>query len=359
MATNTVLSTTSETPPYTHVEMVVWSGTGNSRYVAEQVAAAAQLRGLTAHIATPSNLCEAPTGPNQLLGLLGPTHGFTAPWPVLKAALTLPHVRGRDVFVLVTRGAAQIQGKIVPGFEGTAAYLPAALLALRGARVRGAGGIDMPLNWTVVVSALDVQTTATIVERGEAQTAAFAERLLDGQPVFWGYVQLLIGLLILPLSLGYMLLGRLMLAKAFYADERCTACGICVANCPQHAIRLKRRFKRPYWTYQCHNCMRCMSACPTEAIQGGQAWLLFYTWLLTVPVASAGSAILLPRLGLTASWLRSALTLLMGYGWIVFSVWLAYALLWLGLSVPGLKQLLAGATFTRRYRRYHGPQRQT
>jgi len=46
----------------------------------------------------------------RLLGLLGPTHGFTAPWPLLRAAFTEPNVRGADAFVLVTRGAMRVGG---------------------------------------------------------------------------------------------------------------------------------------------------------------------------------------------------------------------------------------------------------
>ena len=47
--------------------------------------------------------------------------------------------------------------------------------------------------------------------------------------------------------------------------------------------------------------------------------------------------------------------LLVGYGWIVGVVWVAYGLLWLGLGVPGLRRVLARATLTRWYRRYRGP----
>lgn len=337
------------------VDLVAWSGTGNTRHVAERFAEVARSRGLTARVLTPESAGGRQHGRRRLLGLLGPTHGFTATWPVLQAAMTLPDVRGTDAFVLVTRGGTRIAGKTFAGFEGTAAYLPAALLALRGARVRGVGAIDMPLNWTVIVPSFDLPSVSTIVARGDAQTDRFSGRILDGKSVFGGLGQLILGVLILPLSLGYMLIARLLLAKMFFADERCTSCGTCEKNCPQQAVYLIGTARRPYWTYSCQNCMRCMSNCPTNAIQGGQAWLLFYAWLAALPVGASVAPVVLDALNISGGVIGSVAQLVTGYIWIVIAVWLAYGLLWLGLLVPGVRVVLSRITLTRRYLRYRGP----
>ena len=338
------------------VDLVAWSGTGNTRHVAERIAEAARARGAVALVLTAVSAGEEHPATRRLLGLLGPTHGFTAPWPLLKTALTLPDVRGTDAFVLVTRGGTRVGGKFLPGFEGTAAYLPAALLALRGARIRGVGAVDMPLNWTVILPSAGPEGVAAIVERGDARTDEFSGRLLGGGTMFHGLGPLALGILILPLSLGYMLVGRLLLAKMFFADERCTSCGTCERSCPQGAVRLRGGARRPYWTYDCQNCMRCMSKCPTEAVQGGQAWLLLYVFLTTVPVGALATKALLRAFGMTGRIARGVVGLLTGYAWIASAVWCAYALLWLGLRVPGLRFMLSRATLTRAYRRYRGPE---
>lgn len=349
------LTETAVTGPYEMVELVVWSGTGNTRRVARRIAEAARSRGAVARVVTRASAVTTHPPGRRLLGLLGPTHGFTAPWPLVKAALTVPRVRGTEAFVLVTRGAMRVGGRTVSGFEGTAAYLPAAVLALRGARVRGVGAIDMPQNWTVVIPAPDARGVESIVERGDAQTDAFSEHLLSGNRFLGGRAQLILGALMLPLSLGYMLVGRLMLAKTFFADERCTSCGTCERGCPHGAIRLMGRGRRPYWAYQCQTCMRCMSNCPTDAIQGGQGWLLFHMWLMGLPIAPMVAAAILDTLAISTGWASSAIRLISGYLWIVASVWLAYVALWLGLLVPGLRFVLSRATLTRIYRRYRGP----
>ncbi len=346
---------TDATSTYSDLDMVVWSGTGNTLHVAERLAEHARSTGVATRITTTPDTVEPQPVRRRLLGLLAPTHGFTAPWPLLKAALKQPGVRGTDVFVLVTRGGTKVGGRLMSGFEGTAAYLPAAILALRGARIRGVGAIDMPLNWTVILPSFDQEGVAKIVARGDAEVDEFSGPLLKGERVIGGLIQVLLGILILPLSLGYMLIARLMLGKTFFADTRCISCGTCEKNCPQGAVRLRGTARRPYWTYRCQNCMRCMSNCPTDAIQGGQAWLVLYIWLAGLPLGAVAASALLDAIGVTGAFTTGFAGLLADYSWIVISVWLAYAALWLGLLVPGLREVLSRATLTRGYRRYRGP----
>ncbi len=346
----------SKKQSYDAIDMIVWSGTGNTRRIAERIAEAARSKGAVARVLTSVNAADESSASRRLVGLLAPTHGFTAPWPLIKAALTVPDVRGTDVFILVTRGGTKIAGRLMAGFEGTAVYLPAAILALRGAHVRGGGAVDMPLNWTVIVPSFNAEDVEKIVARGDAQADEFSSRLLDGDTVYRGLWQLALGIVILPLSIGYMLIARLLLGKTFFADERCTSCGTCAKNCPHSAIQLRGKVQRPYWTFNCQNCMRCMSNCPTDAIEGGQGWLLFYVWLLSLPFAALATSAFLDQVGISSAPASGVIGLLFSYAWIVISVWFAYGILWLGLFVPGLRFVLTRATFTRFYRRYRGPE---
>ncbi|MDY0341905.1 MAG: 4Fe-4S binding protein, partial [Coriobacteriia bacterium] len=126
-------------------------------------------------------------------------------------------------------------------------------------------------------------------------------------------------------------------------------------NCPQGAVRLRGVARRPYWSYRCQNCMRCMSNCPTDAIQGGQSWLLFYMWLVSLPAGAWAAPVLLDAMGITGGVISGIVQLVISYIWIVAAVWGAYGLLWLGLFVPGVRIVLSRTTLTRHFRRYRGP----
>jgi NAD-dependent dihydropyrimidine dehydrogenase PreA subunit len=48
-------------------------------------------------------------------------------------------------------------------------------------------------------------------------------------------------------------------------DERCTACGACVATCPENALR--RAARRPAIVEaRCTDCLACIEVCPVGAV---------------------------------------------------------------------------------------------
>ena len=57
--------------------------------------------------------------------------------------------------------------------------------------------------------------------------------------------------------------------RSFFADEKCTSCGICVKVCPVHNIVLTEG--RPEWLHHCEQCLACLHWCPEEAIQYGKS----------------------------------------------------------------------------------------
>lgn len=53
---------------------------------------------------------------------------------------------------------------------------------------------------------------------------------------------------------------------AVLIDTRCTACGLCIATCPEHA--LARAPKRPLsYDDRCTACLACVEVCPVDAIE--------------------------------------------------------------------------------------------
>jgi ferredoxin len=54
----------------------------------------------------------------------------------------------------------------------------------------------------------------------------------------------------------------------FFADEKCTGCGICEKICPAQNISLVDG--KPTWQHRCEQCFACLQWCPEEAIQYGK-----------------------------------------------------------------------------------------
>ncbi len=204
------------------------TGTGNSFRAATWMAEVARRQGTDAKVIPYERACveeEVEAGPDHLLGIVMPTHAFTSPWPILRFALGLPRGQGTHAFVAPTRGSVRIGRVCIPGSECTAAYLIALILWLRGYSVRGVRGIDMPLNWMSLFPGLHPRHVEVIRSRAQGQVSKFMEPILSGSRCFpWGsFGHLLFGLLLLPISVMYLLLGRFFLSKLFFANFRCEA----------------------------------------------------------------------------------------------------------------------------------------
>ena len=352
--------TKNRTMRYQEATLYFFTGTGNSYRVAAWMADAARSAGATVTVHPIGTACpgeEIGEGETALLGLVMPTHGFTAPWPMLRFALRLPRRRGTHAVVVATRAGSKIGPVFTPGIEGTATYLIALILALKGYSIRGATGIDMPSNWIAVHPGLCPDTVAGIVARARDRVAGFTDAVLSGRRRFTGWFPLLVGLSFFLASLGYLLVGRFFLAKLFFASDRCTGCGLCAEHCPNNAIEMRGsgNRRRPYWTFRCANCMRCMAYCPTQAVE--------VSYLLAVGVYLLASVI--PTMALLA-WLVARVPALAFLSrtprWVPESV---YAIVALGLAYPLFHFLLRIAwvnrfftltALTHYYRRYHEPE---
>ena len=55
----------------------------------------------------------------------------------------------------------------------------------------------------------------------------------------------------------------------FHATEKCVGCGKCAKACPLNNITINNN--RPLWHNRCALCLRCYHLCPTQAIAYGKA----------------------------------------------------------------------------------------
>lgn len=342
---------------YSSMAIYFMSGTGNSYRAATwmmEIASKKDLRSKLYQISRYHKESDLGEEYNDLLGVFLPTHGFTAPWQVIRYALHLPQGRGKHAFVVATRAGTRIASIPFPGLEGTAGYLIALILILKGYIVRGVMGLDMPSNWMSIHWGLNSSNSKFIINRAKIKADSFMNSILEGKKVFRGILSLLLGLMLSPISLAYLVIGRFFLSKLFFASGSCTGCGLCAKSCPVKAIKMVGNKKpRPYWTFACESCMRCMGYCPNKSVEVSHSFAIVLYFVVTLPV----SLYVLNRLSKIISiehyifWVK----VLIDYIYTLVSLFAAYLILSWFIRIPLLNRLCTYTTFTHLYRRYHEP----
>ena len=331
----------------------VFSGTGNT------LRAATWFVGGRGEVLTLDAPGAGQVPQSAFLLLACPTHGFTAPWEVVRLAWGLPRGQGRPAAVLVTRAGLVVGSWEPPGLAGTAPFLLALVLWLKGWAVRGAASVNMPSNWLSLHPGLGDASVARLLATGRREVEAFAARLQAGRTCWWTVnlaYELTWGLLLAPVSLVYLLAGGRLLGQYFFASTACTSCGQCGLACPLGAIRMRGAPARPEWTLDCTSCMRCMAYCPRRAIEVSWLWGVVSTGVSLLPAAAWVALGGVPR-PTGVAWLD--LVLLSG-AYLAFSVAALPPLS--GLVQRALRHRRFNAVMTalspthaRRWRRYHEP----
>jgi Pyruvate/2-oxoacid:ferredoxin oxidoreductase delta subunit len=290
-----------------------------------------------------------------------PTHGFTAPWHMIRFVSRLPRGRKTHAFCLATRAGLKVGGVFTPGISGTGTFVIALLLALKGYRVRGVMSLDMPSNWTAFHTGLHPETVRAIIDRAKPRAERFFSRLCAGKTVALtrnNLYEIIWGSLLIPITLPYLLIGRFFLSKLFFANNRCNGCGVCADNCLVGAIKMAGRGipHRPYWKYNCENCMRCMSFCPQSAIEAGHSWAVILYIITSIPVSVflvswAGDVFSIDG-GIHSGLLNRLIDLLYLY----LSMFLSYAVFERLVRIPLVNTLFTYTTLTHIYRRYSEPE---
>ena len=272
------IANTMAAKAYQKVILYYFSGTGNSKNVATWFSQVAEANGIESQIINISQIdrlsIQLPD-PGSLVVFVSPIHGFNYPPIMLHFMMRFP--RGKNKVVLMNTRAGMLIGKyITPGLTGMAFYLAALILCIKGFSIKAILPVDMPSNWVSLHPGLNDRTVKYLHEKNKERVTSFAQRILSGESSYKALLEIY-DILLVPIALGYYLVGRFFLAKTFYASRDCNHCDLCLKACPVKAII--KVDNRPFWTFNCESCMKCMSNCPKKAIETGHGYIAGFIYV--------------------------------------------------------------------------------
>ncbi len=235
--------------------IVYFSGTGNSRYCAQLLAAGLGDELMDAFHFIRDGIAADCTSTRPWV-FVAPTYGWRLP-PIFRDFLRAGSFMGSRAAYFVMTCGSEI---------GNAGEKNKALCKEKGFEHRGTLEVVMPENYVAMFPVPDGAAAAAMIRAAQPVLARGMACIRQGQPFPEHKVVLLDRVktgVMHPLFFTFC-----VKAKPFYTTAACTGCGKCARSCPLNNIRLKDG--RPVWGDACTHCMACICGCPTEAIEYGR-----------------------------------------------------------------------------------------
>lgn len=224
-----------------------FSGTGNSRWAAQQIAA--RIGDTIQDISKLDSVADLTQ--EQQIGLVFPIYAWGAPEPVLSFVKTLPK-NGAFTFAVCTCGeeAGYAMKKLSAIYPLDSCY-----------------SLVMPNNYIIGADVDDEQTIHQKIHTARDAIQTLAEEINQRKKVYRVQEGSYAGLKSGIVNFGFNRFART--TKAFYATDRCNGCGLCAQNCPASTITMMDG--KPTWGKMCYQCLGCINACPQRAIEYGKS----------------------------------------------------------------------------------------
>lgn len=227
-----------------------FSGTGNSKYVASCMS---DKNLINIGEANKKKEYKYEVGGDESVGFIFPVYYEGVPKPVLEFVRSMElSIEPTYVYCILTHGGG-------PGGTGTMLVKE---LSARNLTLHACFDVIMPSNYIMFS---DLKPEKVLKERLE-NAPKLVEKIktsVDNREHIlpnWTALDKL-----LTASMTF-LCEKDMPVKKFYADGKCTGCGMCAKECPAGLIQMKNG--RPEWTE--NKCVRCMSCLKCPHVQYGR-----------------------------------------------------------------------------------------
>ena len=236
-----------------------FSGTGNSLYVAKNIAdlQGEKLLSIAKEVDGDSPGYEYEMHKGELLGFVFPIYAWAPPRMLLDFIRKIK-LTGEKPFAFYVSTCGDEEGYTKKIMQNE--------LSKKGISLECSFTLKMPNNYM-----LGVDLDSKEVQAAKLRQAAISLRNINGilKRRKGGIGQVMPGKL--PGMKSYFINPMFqrfsMGTKNFRADEKCTGCGICEKVCPIHSIKVSGR---PAWSSACTRCLACINSCPEQSIQYGK-----------------------------------------------------------------------------------------
>lgn len=235
--------------------VLYFSGTGNTRYAAEGIAAFTGDKAISMNRLIKSRTHKRFHSERPYV-ICAPIYAWRFP-RIVESFIRKSDFSGSDSFYFVATCDSQ---------TGDAGKYLKKLCEEKGVKFCGFSSVAMPENYIAMYDAPTEEEKRQILDKAYreikdiAESILIGERLLDKRLMpFGGTATTAVNPVFYSFFIG---------AGKFYATDKCVSCGKCAEVCPLNNIVLKEG--KPQWYTRCTHCMACINRCPTEAIEYGK-----------------------------------------------------------------------------------------
>jgi len=232
-----------------------FTATGNSRFIAERIAAATSDK--TANIAdrVSGGLYTLELDEDESLGFVIPVYYYGIPMIVSDFLGKLEISSGHSPYTYAILNCGSTTGK-------------AARFVQRALKTDAVFGIKTVDNYVPLSKVAGEAEINERLAKAENEISGFIAKINDKATGTYNPVSgFLPGMLT---SLFYPMYKRGRKTKKFSCNAKCTGCGTCKEICPRQAIDIAEG--KPVWTIpQCEVCLACLHRCPDSAIEYGKS----------------------------------------------------------------------------------------
>jgi ferredoxin len=232
-----------------------YSGTGNSLWTAKKLSALLENSTLIPIAASSANKTVSFHAEN--IGLIFPVHIWGVPPPVVNF-LDRMEVDSSAYCFAVAVNAGQVAATLVQLKD---------LLKKKNLKLSAGFSLCLPSNYIPWSGAPSVKKQQKLFERALVKInniASVVKSRKDIPPEVGPYWQNVLFSMVYKKTIAKVP----QMDKPFWADGKCSACGICTKICPAKNIEIMEG--KPLWLHRCEQCFACIQWCPEEAIQYGR-----------------------------------------------------------------------------------------